>query len=99
MKDGINKLLSLSAIGNLAFISLIVKIVLSGASIGDALALIGVAGLIGYNTFLTRKDDEWKRHIERELIDIKNSVTSVKINQNVKKMHSVAEKPESKRYF
>lgn len=84
----------------LVFLAMSAKIIYIGAGLGDALSLAAIAGLYAYNCYLNRKDITWMRAVEKEISDLKNSVSSVKMRQNARTMYdkNEQEKPK-KRYF
>ena len=56
------------------------RIVIMGASIGDALALIGLAGLYGFTQFMTsRKIEVVNETIKLDVEQLKNSVNGLKM--------------------
>lgn len=63
----------------LGFIAVTSHVVMSGAGIGDAIALSAICGLYGYNSYLAKKDADLVRIIEKELYTLKTEVSSLKL--------------------
>lgn len=76
----------------------ICRIIAIGASIGDALALLSICAIWGWLQFLHKKDDSWKTSIINHINELKLEISSLKINQNVRKINEPRPKQE-KRYF
>jgi len=78
----------------------VVRIVVLGASVGDSIALVGLASLFGFAIYLNRKDTSWKEIIERELQKVKQELQSNRLNNNIIRKSNEAKKPEEgKRWF
>jgi len=85
----------------IAFIGLSTRIIYVGSGWGEALAIAAIAGLYGYDKFLNRTDIIWMKKVEKEIVDVKNAVSSVKMRQNARSMYeqTEVEKQKPKRYF
>lgn len=84
----------------IAFLAFSARIVAFGASWGDAIAMIALAGLYGYHKYLNRKDILWIKTVEKEITDLKNAVQSVKMKQSARSIYERNKEEEKpKRYF
>jgi len=95
------KLLELISKTNIAMICLLAittRIVLFGASIGDAIALLGTAGLFGFIIYMNRLDSNWMKTMNENLVKVRDEISGFKMGQGMRKMN---EKPQdnTKRYF
>jgi len=85
---------------------LVIRILVSGAGIGDSLALMALAGLIGYIKFSSDKEisnselinSELVR-IQKELSDLKGSITAVKLDKGIYRKNSNHGQTDDKRLF
>lgn len=105
MKDKILSAFSQINVPMLVFLALATRIVIYGSGWGEALAMFSIAGLYGYTKYLTRKDIIWMQTVEKEITQLKNAVSSVKMKQSAKSMYGEKDDNESreksipKRYF
>lgn len=98
MKEKIIDLFSSISIPMIIFIGICIRCIFLGATLGDALVVLGVSGVYAYNKYLDRRDDNWKRKMESQLIEIKNAVTSIKMSNSVRKAYEKKE-TEKRRLF
>jgi hypothetical protein len=89
----IQDLLSKVDVATLCLIALCARTVTVGASIGDSIAILSICGLVGYVKFLNKQDKTWMKNILEEISSLKNFMTSLKMSQEVKKVH---EKPQNR---
>lgn len=105
MKENLLSLINYVNVPMIAFAALTSKIVIYGADWGDSISLIAVAGLYGYSKYLSRRDIIWMRTVEKEITQLKNTISSVKMKQNARSIYGEKEDNESKeksmpkRYF
>lgn len=71
-----------------ALVSLLVgRMLYFGASVGDALALIGLCGFYGYYLFLeANKEEPINESTKKEILDLRNEVSELKSALNAYKM-------------
>lgn len=97
-----NKLKSLITSVNVpmvAFIAFTARLVYTGSTVGDAIALVSLAGVYGFHKYINRKDEKWKQMVETQIVEIKNHVQSVKMRQNARSIYEPKDQKEQKRYF
>lgn len=81
----------------IVFILLGLRGVVAGANIGDALLMLSVAGLYGYNAFLAdRKKPDITADLQKEISDIRTYVSAMSIRHGVKE--TVARTEPSKEF-
>lgn len=90
-------LLSRINLPTVCFFALCTKMVIFGADYASALALIPVAAVYGYNKLLLLKEPVKSKTLEKQIADLQNAVTSLKMG-TVRKVNNDSEKIE-KRYF
>lgn len=68
------------------FICLTMRSVVLGAGIGDAIALLGICSLYGFNLWLNgnHKDELLETKVQKELDELKVSLTGMQIKNSVK---------------
>ena len=89
----IKELVSKINIPMVCMIAITVRIVVFGANIGDSLSLIGIVGLLGYLKYLNKSDQTWMRDVQNEVKKLRDAMTSVKMQQGIRKTH---ERPQDK---
>lgn len=67
-----------------AFIAFAVRMVAMGASISEALVMLVLAGLYGYDKWLNKSSDTLKEEqrvqkMERDIADLKSTIASIKL--------------------
>ncbi len=80
----------------LGFIAVTAHIVMSGAGIGDAIALSAICALYGYKSYLEKKEVDLLKSVEKELSTIKSEVSSLKLKNF---QTPTAPKEAAKRFF
>lgn len=71
------------------------RLVIFGASVGDALALFAIGGAYSFKVFMaSKKQPLVTEDLKREMDEIKNMIVMLKMKNNIK---GTSEKPE--RYF
>lgn len=98
MKDKIISVFNQFNIPVIAFTAYMVRIIVSGASIGDSIALFAVTGMYGYHKFINHKNNLWSRAVENEIRDLKTAVESVKHRTGVKEMYERKERPAIRKF-
>ena len=74
------------------------RVAVFGASIGEALAVVAVCGLYGFNKWLdSKKPQTVNEQLQKDLMDIKSTVSNLLIKQSVKP--STPLNPDIKRFF
>lgn len=68
---------------SILLIALVVKCLIVGTSSGDAVAVLGLAALYGYNSFLTTTNEKWQNVILKQITDVKNEMNVLKMKSNV----------------
>ncbi len=83
------------------FILLGARGVVMGAGIGDALLMLSVAGLYGYNAYLSsQKQPDISADVQRELAEMRTYISAMSLKQGVKETMPRNELPkEFKRMF
>lgn len=61
-----------------AFLAFSIRLIVFGASIGDSIALLVIAGLIGYKKWMTKSQMEGLDLLKNEMNAIKDSVQNLK---------------------
>lgn len=86
---------------NMVFLALIItRVLIFGASIGDSIALVGLAALFGFSTYLNRKDDNWRDAVNKELTTLRNEMQSMRLNNTIiRKSHDAKKAEDGKRWF
>jgi len=83
-------------IPSLGFITVTSHIVIQGAGIGDALALMSISALYGYKSFLNKNQNDSLKVMEKEIGSLKSDISSLK----VKTLQSPSpDKQQAKRFF
>ena len=67
----------------ICLIAFVIRLLIVGASVGDSIALLGLAGLFGFIKFISKKDEDWKLLIEKELKQLRNEVISARLNNTI----------------
>lgn len=81
------------------FILLGLRSVAVGSNIGDALAIIGVLGVVGFEKYLeSKKGPDINAALREELDSIKSSMSAISIRNGVKETARDPQK-EFKRFF
>lgn len=76
------------------------RVVLTGASIGDSISIIALAGLFGFLTYTNQKTGSWMATIESEIIKIKNELQSARLNNSIiRKSNEAKKQDEGKRWY
>lgn len=83
------------------FVLIGLRITVMGASIGDALAIIGVCGLIGFKQWLDAQvKDDVNAELKKEITDIKSHMSALLIKASVRPpVQPSAEPNQPKRFF
>lgn len=68
------------------------RLVITGASLGDAFALISLAGLSGLSYYLNKKKDTRFEEITNDIQNIKDAVQHIKTSQLVRRSDATQEK-------
>lgn len=73
------------------FVILTMRSVIYGSSIGDAIALLGLCALTGFNLWLNgnHKDGLLETRVQKEIDDLKVSLTGIQIKNSVKQPSGV----------
>lgn len=90
--------LSKTNIAMLCLLALTARAVIFGANIGDALAIMAIAGLFAYNKYLGREEKTWMKAVLEEVKYLREVISSIKLRQDLRKAD---EKPQEKnqRFF
>jgi L-rhamnose mutarotase len=100
MKEKIASLFLKISIPMAIFCMIGIRCAIFGATWGDAIALLAVSGLYGYSLFLNKDRNLMYQQISKDISELKNAVTGLKVNSTVKKTYeSGQEKEKVKRYF
>jgi hypothetical protein len=83
-------------IPSLGFIAVTTHIVMMGAGIGDALALMSISALYGYKSYIETREKEIDKTLSEELSYLKTEISSLKL----KTLHTPStDKAQPKRFF
>lgn len=96
------KLLELVSKVNIAMLCLLAvtaRVVVFGASIGDAIALVGLAVLFGFNAYLNRLNSTWMDTMNDNLKKLRDEISGFKMSQGIRKMNEKPQDTTNKRYF
>ena len=88
----------------LIFLAFSMRLVLFGAQIGDAIALISFVSIIGFFAYLNRNKLDNVEQMRKDIEDLRNSIQSLKLSQglNTKKLGGNSaneQKQANTRYF
>jgi hypothetical protein len=83
----------------LAFLLFSIRLIILGSSIGDSLALVSIAGILGYKWFLAKDKHDALAGIKQDIEDMKTHMQALKMDKIIKQ-RSVSDEPKKeKRYF
>ena len=83
----------------LAFLFFSIRLIALGANVGDALALVSIAGVLAYKWFLHKKENDVVSKFQQDIDDLKNQMQALKIDKIVKRSVPNEPQKEAKRYF
>lgn len=84
----------------IVFVLIGLRITFVGASIGDALAIISLVALKGFNNWLKSKEAEpLSEKVAKELEDIKTSMSGLMAKNLMRPQTQSTEKPSMKKFF
>jgi len=69
----------------LAFILFVLRLVGVGAGIGDALALLSVVILIGYNKYLSKTKIDQTEELNKKIEDLSSKIQSIQLANGIKR--------------
>ena len=83
----------------LAFLLFSMRLIILGSSIGDALALVSIAGVLAFRWYLNKGKDLVTQELLQDMEEIKKSLSALKIDKIVKQRVPSNEPQKEKRYF
>lgn len=93
----------LSAVKNnipeLIFLAFSARLIMIGANIGEAIALVSFVGIYGFFKFLDKAKVTRDAEIQKQIDDLKNAIQSVKMAQGLRKTNESQANNPNKRYF
>jgi len=70
----------------IAFLAFLIRLTIVGASIGDAVALVGLASLYGFNLYLEhKKESSVSADFRKEIDELRGAINTVKLGNSLRK--------------
>jgi len=86
----------------IVFAGFCLRIIVFGAGIGDAIALVSMVAIYGFHSYLSSKRVDQYEDLSKEIENIKNSMIGLKLNQGLSTKRVGTpnnEQAQTKRFF
>lgn len=79
-----NKLTNLREyLPELIFLGFSLRMIVTGASIGDAIAIISLVAIYGFTHFIKSKKIDQEAELRKDIDDLRNAITSIKLSNGL----------------
>lgn len=98
MKDDILHYISRTNIPMIVFVLYVLNMIVFGANIADAIGVFAISAVYGYKVHLDRKAYLWDKAVEKEILELKQNVESLKHKLNAKAVYEKKDRPAGRMF-